>query len=104
MFLSFAKFYFYFIQGFSKITAVFILMLKMIGLVVALSYILIKANNNEFVINDLELILFKKTNLTNSKDLAKSKNYISIKIKFSTTKIKITFTQLRQMFIKVLIF
>lgn len=78
MFLGFANFYRYFIQGFSKITVSLTSILKTIELSKILVSITINANNNEVINNNDSLKptlpKFKKRKLTKSKNIAKSKN------------------------------
>lgn len=101
MFLRFANFYYRFIQGFNKITVIFILIVKTFKSLDRLALIFIKINVNKVGNSGLELKSKKKTNLTKSQILAaKLKNYINNKTRFLTFKVRIIFIQLKQIFIK----
>lgn len=102
MFLAFAKFYQCFIQSFSKIVMLLTLKLKTTRSADVSALILIGANINEVVGGSLEpnLLKFKKTTMTKSKNLARSKNLtnlskiVSINIgatRFLTSKARVAF-------------
>lgn len=59
------------------------------------SQLLIEMNVNKVIGSGLELILFKKTNLSMSKVLSKVKNNTNIKMRFLISEAKITFSQLK---------